>query len=119
MTGAIMIKWGQSVPGREAKGLEVFGKAVERFEGFAKQGRIHEHQEYFGLTGGENGFMLIRGEVEELLKILAEPESIKLNAQAAAIVNDFHIAVYQGGSDQSVQDSIGTYMGGLQELGYM
>jgi hypothetical protein len=119
MTGAILIRWGASIPGREAKGLEVFGKAVERFEGFAKQGRIHEHQEYFALTGTDGGFMLVRGDVEELLKIAAEPETIKLNAQAASIVQDFTIQVFGGGTDQSVQELMGTYVGGLQELGYM
>ena len=119
MNGAIKISWAASVPGREAKGLEVFGKAVERFEGLAKQGRIHAHQEFFAVTGADGGFMLVSGELAELLTISAEPETLALNAQAASIVQDFRIEVYGGGTDQSVQELMGSYVGSLQEIGYL
>jgi hypothetical protein len=119
MNGAIHISWKASIPGREAKGLEVFGSAVARFEGLAKQGRIHSHQEYFAVTGAEGGFMLITGELAELLKITVEPETLALNAQAAAIVNDFEIQVYGGGTDQAVQELMGNYMESIKQLGYM
>ena len=119
MNGAIKISWKASVAGRETKGLEVFGSAVERFEGLAKQGRIHAHQEYFAITGSDGGFMLVTGELAELLAIAAEPETLSLNAQAAAIVQDFTIEIYGGGTDQSVQELMGSYVGSLQQLGYM
>jgi hypothetical protein len=118
-TGAVVIRWGAGIPGREAKGLEVFGAAVERFEQFAKAGRIHAHKEYFGLTGRAGGFMIVEGEIDELQKMLAEPETIALNAKAEAIVSEFEIQLYAGGSDQTVQEMMGTYMGGLQEIGYL
>jgi len=118
MNGAIQISWKASVPGREAKSIEVFGAALERFEGLLKQGRIHAHEEYFAVTGTEGGFMLVRGDVEELMKISVEQETLALNAKAAAIVQDFTIQVYGGGTDQSVQEIMGTYIGSLQEIGY-
>src|SRR4051812_37052738 len=119
MTGAVVIRWGANIPGREAKSLEVFGKAIERFEGLAKQNRIHSHREYIALTGRLGGFMIIEGEVEELQRILVEPETLALNSQAEAIVHDFEITLYAGGSDQAVQELIGTYAGALSEIGYM
>lgn len=119
MTGAVVIRWGASIPGREAKGLEVFGKAIEQFEGYAKQGRVHGHREYIALTGRSGGFMIADGDVEELQKILVSPETLSLNSQAEAIVSDFEIQLYGGGTDQSVQELLGTYSGGLSELGYM
>ena len=118
MNGAIHISWKASVPGREQKGIEVFGAAIERFEGLLKQGRIHSHEEYFALTGAEGGFMLVRGDLEELLKISIEPETLALNAKASSIVQDFTIHMYAGGSDQAVQEMMGTYIGSLQEIGY-
>ena len=114
-----MVRWGASIPGREAKGLEVFGSAIERFEQHAKSGRIHSHKEYIALTGRSGGFMLVEGDVAELQKILVEPETLALNSKAEAIVSDFEIQLYGGGSDQAVQELIGTYMTGLQEIGYM
>ena len=119
MTGATVITWGAGVPGREAKGLEVFGKALAHFEGLAKQGRIHSHKEYFALTGREGGFMIVEGDLTELLKIVGEPETVTLNAEAGAIVQDFTITVYGGGSDQAVGDLITSYTGAVKGLGYM
>jgi hypothetical protein len=119
MNGAIVTRWGASVTGREAKGLEVFGNALQRFEGLLKAGRIHSHREYFAMTGADGGFMIAEGEVAELLAIVAEDETLKLNAQASAIVQDFQVQVYAGGSDQAVQNMVGLYAGGLQEIGYM
>lgn len=119
MNGAIVISWKAGIPGREATGLDVFGKAVERFEGLAKTGRIHSHQEFFAVTGADGGFMLVTGDLDELLKISVEPETLALNAQAAAIVADFSVQVYGGGTDQAVQEIMGTYSTSLHELGYL
>jgi hypothetical protein len=119
MNGATVIRWGASVPGREAKGLEVFGKAIEHFEGLSKKGRIQGHREYIAVTGEAGGFMLVEGEVKELLTLLAEPEILALNAQAEAIVQDFSIRVFAGGTDQAIQELIGTYNTAVGELGYM
>ena len=119
MNGAVVIRWGASIPGREAKSLEVFGTAVERFEGLAKEGRIHEHREYMALTGRAGGFMIATGDLAELTKIAVEPETLALNAKAEAIVSDFEIQLYAGGTDQTVQEVMGTYMTALSEVGYL
>jgi hypothetical protein len=118
-TGAVVIRWGAGIPGREAKGFEVFGAAVERFEQYAKSGRIHSHKEYMALTGRAGGFMIAEGEIGELQAMLAEPETLALNAKAEAIVNDFEIQLYLGGTDQTVQETMGIYVGALDEMGYM
>jgi hypothetical protein len=119
MTGAVVIRWAATVPGREAKGLEVLTNAVGHFDELQKEGRIHGHREYFSLTGSEGGFMIVEGDVAALLAIIAEDQTVKLNAQAAAVVKDFHIQVYGGGSDQAVQGMVGSYVSGLQDLGYL
>ena len=118
MTGAVLVRWGANIPGREAKGLEVFAKAIERFEQLAKQGRIHAHTEYIALTGTIGGFMLIQGEVEELQKILLEPENLALTTQASMIVTDFEQNLYGGGSDQTIQQLVGVELESLAALGY-
>jgi VCBS repeat-containing protein len=122
MTGAVLISWGQPARGREAKGLEVFMKAMGYYEGLAKSGRIHGHKEFIAQTGdvGTNaGFMLIEGNLDELYKIQAETETRKLLAQAQAIVDHFTVQVFSGGSDRAVQETVSTYVESVQELGYM
>ena len=119
MNGALMIRWGQSIPGREAKSLEVFGSAINRFETLAKGGRIHGHREYLSVTGRDGGFALLEGEIEELTKILAEEDTLRLNVQASAVVEDFEIQAFLGGSDQTVQQVLGDYTTSLRDIGYM
>src|SRR5262252_300155 len=81
MNGALIVTWGSNVPGREAKGLEVFGKALAHFDELAKKGRIHGHKEYVTLTGNVDqlaGVMVIEGPVDELLKIQTEEKTREL-----------------------------------------
>jgi hypothetical protein len=117
MNGALMIRWGASIPGREGASLDVFGSAINRFEMLAKQGRIHGHHEYFSVSGRDGGFALLEGEIEELTKIMTEEETLRLNGQASAVVEDFEIQAYVGGSDQTIQQVVGTYTSGLNDIG--
>jgi hypothetical protein len=119
MNGAIVARWGEAIPGREAKGLEVFGWAVEQFEQLAKEGRIHGHQEYIALSGKVGGFLIAQGDLAELQKISLEPETLALNTQAAAITQDFSIELYAGGTDQAIQEIMGIYAASVGELGYL
>lgn len=122
MTGATVITWGPAVRGREAQALETFGKALEHFEGLAKQGRIHGHKEYFTVVGDVSrvaGFMIVEGNLPELLKLQAEPEMIRLQAESTAIVEDFTVRICAGGSDRSVQEMMTTWSEVQQSHGYL
>lgn len=119
MDGAIIVRWGNPKPGREAKGLEVFAAAQAMFDDLAKAGRIREHRSYFSITGGSSGCMIVDGDLEELAKLLHEPEQLALDVKAAAIVEDFTRELVGGGTDPGVQEMMGIYMQAEQELGYM
>lgn len=118
-TGAIVFSWGASVPGREQKGLEVFGKALEQSEKDLKAGRIHSHKEYFNLIGKDGGFQVVEGEIDSLLALLADDDHQKLIAQATTIAQDFTVTVCQGGSDAAVGEGMARYVSALQEVGWM
>lgn len=119
MNGAVVISWGTPVRGREAKSLEVFGKAIAHFDALAKSGRIHTHQEFVARTGKQNGFMLITGGLEELARIQAEDETLALTTAGAAVCEDFRVNLYEGGTDTSTTEAIGRYMGVMGDLGYL
>lgn len=119
MHGAVMIRWGANVPGRENTGLAVFGRALDRFEAMTKEGRVQGHREYFSVTGHDGGFILLEGEVEELTKILTEEETLTLNNQASAVVEDFEVQAYVGGAENATQQLIGVYTSSLKDLGYL
>jgi hypothetical protein len=122
MQGCMLITWGGNIPGREAKGLEVFMKALEYFEGLSKEGRIHGHREYLALTGNlsrRGGFMVVDGEIEELQKIHVSDENIRLMAEADSIVENFEVALCMGGNDQTISEATTRYVEALSGLGYM
>ena len=119
MNGAVVVKWGNAVRGRETKALEVFGQAIGTFDAYAKAGRIYGHQEFIARTGKQNGFMLITGDLAELTKILGEDDVLKLNVAATTICEDFEINLYEGGTEQAIMESTQRYAGVLTDLGYL
>lgn len=119
MNGAVVISWGTAVRGREAKALETFGKAIEHFDALAKSGRIHGHQEYISRTGRQTGFMIVTGELDELVKVQNEPEVLKLTTAGATICDDFCVTLYEGGTEQAMTESIQRYVGVMTDLGYL
>lgn len=119
MNGAVVISWGSPVRGREAKSLEVFGKAIAHFDALAKAGRIHGHQEFISRTGTQHGFMLVTGDYDELTRIEAEDEVLDLQIAGSTICDDFRVTLYAGGTEQATTETVGRYMKVLDELGYL
>jgi len=122
MNGAMIITWGGATPGREAKSLEVFGKALAYFDELSKSGRVHGHKEYISLTGNVDevaGTMVIDGPVEELLRVQTEERTRVLLAEAATITHNFTVRIAVGGDEQTLTSEIGLYSKTLQGLGYL
>jgi hypothetical protein len=122
MNGALIVTWGSNIPGREAKGLEVFGKALAYFDELAKKGRIHGHKEYITLTGNADqlaGLMLVEGPVEELVKLQTEEATRALLIEGASITKNFTATVAAGGDEQTLTQEIGLFTKTQQGLGYM
>jgi len=122
MNGALIVTWGSNVPGREAKGLEVFGKALAYFDELAKKGRIHGHKEYLALTGNVDhlaGFMVVEGPVEELIKLQTEEATRALLIEGASIAKDFTATLTAGGDEQTLTQEITLFTKTQQNLGYM
>lgn len=119
MNGAIVISWGTAVRGREAKAFEVFGKAIGHFDALAKSGRIHGHQEFLARTGRPGGFMLVTGELDELVRVQQEEDVVDLLTAGAAITEGFRVTLYEGGTEAATTESVTRAVRVLGELGYM
>ena len=119
MNGAVVISWGSPVRGREAKSLEVFGKAIEQFDALAKAGRIHAHQEFLARTGKQGGFMVVTGDLDELGAVMSEDSVLALTAAGATICEDFRVNIYEGGDEAATSQSVQRYVGVLADLGYL
>jgi hypothetical protein len=108
--GAIIITWGTSVRGREMQSLDVFGKALAYWDEKAKEGRIHGHREYFGISGNameRSGTMVIDGDLDELARLMVDEENVRLLGQASTIVDNLDTQLCQANSDEAISQFVG------------
>jgi hypothetical protein len=119
MTGALMIRWTGVVRGREGKALEVYGRALELYEGLAEEGRLSGHRDYLAVTGQGGGFVLVEGPLAELLALVASPNHLRIRDEAAAVLDDVEMQIFAGGSDRTAEEMLQSYAAGLADLGYL
>src|SRR5438270_75693 len=82
------------------------GKALAWADDKAKAGVIEGHDAYFSVDGNATklaGFMLMRGDLDTLLKLQADEEWLKLTFTAASVVQNFTTQTFAGGDEASVQ----------------
>lgn len=103
--GAIIITWGTPVRGREMQSLDVFGRSLAYWDEQAKEGRIHGHHEYFGISGNatqRSGTMVIDGDLDELARLMIDEDNTRLLAEASQIVENLDTQLCQANSDEAI-----------------
>jgi formylmethanofuran dehydrogenase subunit C len=117
VNGAILHTWEGTVPGRETKGLEVFGRALAYYDELAKEGRIHGHSEFFAPSGSPAGMVLVTGDVDELRSIEMEDGYMAILTEAPLMAQGFRSQLMGGGSGDDVTEGITRYLETLTRLG--
>jgi hypothetical protein len=117
MEGAILITWGPLIPGREELAWTVMGNAWEYFKRLHKEGRITGFRVWGGITGTLGAMALIEGEMDQLFKVHVEDETLKFLGAAEAVVRDFEVKMYAGGSEDFLLKSYELSMDALGALG--
>jgi hypothetical protein len=86
---ALFIGWGENVPGREAKGIEVFGEALAYYGSLQESGSIEGFDVVLLAPHGGDlaGFLLVKGSDEQLAALRATTEFDRLNTRAGLVVN--------------------------------
>jgi hypothetical protein len=105
---ALFVGWGSPIPGREAKGLEVFNEALA-YQGDRQQAGEIESFEVAFLTphGGElSGFILIRGSEDQIGALLRREDFLRINTRAAMVVEGFGVVPAVLGEELGRQISI-------------
>jgi hypothetical protein len=76
---ALFVGWGSIIPGREKQAQKVLGDAVTYCQGLQTQGRIDSFEAFFlEPHGGDlEGFVLVRGDREQIAQIRTEEEFLK------------------------------------------
>ena len=117
-TGAIIFSWSGNKAGREAKGLEVFAKAGQYYEGLEKAGRISGTRVYLPLTGG-TGMYVVEGNLRALLELTTEDEFSRLAQEASLATENFQMNVSVGGGADSLAEGMGNFVTLLQDQGLL
>jgi hypothetical protein len=86
---ALFLGWGEVVRGRESKAVEVFNESIEYYSKLQQDGMIESFEPWFlAPHGGDlQGFILIRGEREQLDEVVRSPEFETLQARVSLIVD--------------------------------
>jgi hypothetical protein len=108
---ALFIGWGEVVRGREAKAVEVFNESIQYYAQLQQDGKIESFEPWFlAPHGGDlDGFILLRGDREQLDEIRRSAEFERLQTRAGLIVDR------TGAINAYTGDALGRLMGQFQE----
>lgn len=114
--GGLFIGWGAPIAGREAKGLEVFSEALEYYGRLQQEGRVQQFD--VGLLephGGDlGGFVLLRGDREQMAQLHLDEEFERMTTRAALVVEGVGVVNVITGDD--LQRAIGVYQQAIDDL---
>ena len=86
---ALFIGWGEVVPGRERKAVDVFGESLQYYGQLQQDGKVESVDAWFLAPHGGDlaGFILLRGDREQLDEIQRSEEFERLQTRAGMIVD--------------------------------
>jgi hypothetical protein len=108
---ALFIGWGEVVRGRERKAIEVFNESLQYYGQLQQDGKVESVEPWFLAPHGGDlaGFILLRGEREQLDEIERSPEFERLQTRASLIVDRTGVInAYTG-------EALGRLLGQFQE----
>lgn len=96
---ALFIGWGQVVRGREKQALQVFQESMQYYGKLQQDGRIDSFDVFLlAPHGGDlNGFVVLRGDRQQLAQFRWSDEFERLVVRAASIVDRVGVVPAYGG----------------------
>jgi hypothetical protein len=104
----LFIGWGQPVPGREERGMEVFNESIGLYGRMQQQGKIESFDTVLLTPNGQlDGYIELRGSAQQLAAVREDDEFRRLLTDAALIVANLRLV--DGVCDKGVEREIATY----------
>jgi hypothetical protein len=113
--GAIVVSWGSTIPGREAKMLDVLSNVLAYTCRLEKAGRIDEARVYTSTTGPNRDTLMLFGDVDELARLLVDDEFEDQLQDGMLVVQDLNVALWAGGKAESVAHGMRRHAEKLRE----
>ena len=97
---ALFISWGDNVPGREERGLDVFNEAVGFYGRCQQEGRIESFDVVLmPATSDIAGYMVLKGSVDQVAALREDDEYVRIMTEASTIVMNLRQAEGYCGSE--------------------
>ncbi len=112
----LFMGWGESVPGREERGLEVFNEAVGILGRMQQEGRIEKFDVVLLRPNGSglDGYMEAYGSAEQITALREDEEFMRNTVDAQNIVQGMrHI---EGWANEGVAQVMGMYQESLSRV---
>ena len=104
----LFISWGQAVPGREERGVEVFNDAIGICGRMQQEGRIEKFDVVLLQPNGElNGYIEIHGSAEQIAAV-HEDEEFQRNTVEATLVAE-NVRHIDGATNEEVARQLAMY----------
>jgi hypothetical protein len=112
----LFVGWGPPVPGREAKGLEVFAEAGAFYGACQEAGDIESFEVFLLAPHGGDlaGFFLLRGSPEQCAALRQRDDFQRLSTRAAMVVQNLGIVDAVGA--EAVGDQIAVYQEAIADI---
>ena len=104
----LFISWGDGIPGREERGLEVFNEAMELYGQMQRDGRIESFDVVLLDPNGDlNGYIELHGSHEQLAAIQEDEDYRRVLYDATLITTRLRAA--EGFTNEALAREVGRY----------
>ena len=113
---ALFIGWGTPMPGRERQAIRVLNEATQYYSWLQQQGRIESFEPVLlEQHGGDlDGFVLLRGDEEQLSRLRTDAEFQHNVTRAGLVVNN--LGIVGGFIGDNLNRMMGDYQSQIDEL---
>jgi hypothetical protein len=111
----LFISWGESIPGREERGLEVFNEAIGLYGRMQQDGRIESlNVVLLGPNGDLGGYFEIQGSAEQLAAVRQDEEFRRVLTDAQLIVKQMRII--DGSTGEGIARDVALYQESIAKV---
>lgn len=111
----MVVSWGENVPGREERGLEVFNEALGILGRMQQEGRIEKFDVVLlAPNGGVGGYIAIHGTAEQLAMVPEDEEFHRNTVDASLIVQNLKHTM--GVTNEGIAAEMELYRGALSRV---
>jgi hypothetical protein len=111
----LFISWGESIPGREERGLEVFNEAIGVYGRMQQDGRIEAFDVVLLAPNGDlGGYIELHGSSDQLAAVRQDDEYRRVLSDATLVVKEMR--VIEGSTGEGIARDMALYQEAIAKV---